>query len=186
MRCPFCGFDDQKVLDSRPARDGEAIRRRRECLSCERRFTTFEAPERPRLLVVKRDGSRTDFSKDKVLHSMLLAARKRPVPADVLREAVERVERSLFDSFDDEVPTSAIGQRVMQELAQIDVVAYVRFASVYQEFETLQDFIEIVEHVTATNERRLPDELNSLFPELGLETGDRSPRSGTRGTEALR
>jgi transcriptional repressor NrdR len=186
MRCPFCGFDDQKVLDSRPARDGEAIRRRRECLNCERRFTTFEAPERPRLLVVKRDGSRTDFNKDKVLHSMLLAARKRPVPADVLRAAVERVERGLFDSFDDEVPTSAIGQRVLQELAEIDVVAYVRFASVYQEFETLQDFIEIIDHVMATNERSIPDELNSLFPELGIETEMRSPRSGFRGTEALR
>src|SRR5580658_7979302 len=138
MHCPFCGFEDQRVLDSRPARDGEAIRRRRECLNCDRRFTTFEAPERPRLLVVKRDGSRVDFSKDKVLHSMLIASRKRPVPADVLRSAVDRVERGLFDSFDDEVPTSAIGHRVMQELAEIDVVAYVRFASVYQEFETLQ------------------------------------------------
>src|SRR5579862_5477564 len=104
MRCPFCGFEDQKVLDSRPARDGDAIRRRRECLSCERRFTTFEAPERPRLLVVKRDGSRVDFSKDKLLNSMLMAARKRPVPADVLREAVERIEKGLVDSFDDEVP----------------------------------------------------------------------------------
>jgi transcriptional repressor NrdR len=117
---------------------------------------------------------------------MLLAARKRPVPADVLREAVERVERSLFDSFDDEVPTSAIGQRVMQELAKIDVVAYVRFASVYQEFETLQDFIEVVDHVTATSERRLPDELNSLFPELGIEVEMRTPRIGVRGAEALR
>jgi len=184
MRCPFCGFDDQKVLDSRPAREGEAIRRRRECLGCERRFTTFEAPERPRLLVVKRDGSRADFNKDKVMHSMLLAARKRPVPADVLREAVERVERSLFDSFDDEVPTSAIGHRVMQELSQIDVVAYVRFASVYQEFETLQDFIEIVDHVIATGDRARPNEMDSLFPELGIGMDIRTPKD-FRATTAL-
>ena len=147
MRCPYCGYEDQKVLDSRPARDGDAIRRRRECLRCERRFTTFEEPERPRLLVVKRDGSRADFSRDKVLHSMLLATRKRRIPADVLREAAERVERSLYDQFDEEVPTRAIGDSVLQELAQIDVVAYVRFASVYKEFETLEDFIQLIEEV---------------------------------------
>jgi transcriptional repressor NrdR len=145
MHCPYCGYEDQKVLDSRSARDGEAIRRRRECLRCERRFTTFEEPERPRLLVVKRDGSRADFNRDKVLNSMLIAARKRRIPADVLREAAERVERTLYDQFDDEAPTRAIGDSVLQELAQIDVVAYVRFASVYKEFETLEDFIEAVD-----------------------------------------
>ena len=166
MRCPYCGYEDQKVLDSRPARDGEAIRRRRECLGCERRFTTFEEPERPRLLVVKRDGSRVDFKGDKVLQSMLLAARKRPVPADVLRDAAERVERALYDEYDDEVPTRAIGHRVLHELSLIDVVAYVRFASVYKEFETLQDFIEIVEHVRSDARLSLPSAIESLFPEI--------------------
>lgn len=147
MRCPYCGSEDQKVLDSRPARDGDAIRRRRECLNCERRFTTFEEHERPRLYVVKRDGSRVEFSREKVLHSMLIACRKRPVSVEVLATAVERVERALFDRYEEEVPTHTIGQRVLDELAGVDVVAYVRFASVYLEFETAQDFVKIVEQV---------------------------------------
>src|SRR5436853_4257620 len=109
MKCPYCGFDDQKVLDSRPAREGEAIRRRRECLSCGRRFTTFEEPERPRLLVIKRGGAREEFSRDKCLSSMLIACRKRPVEIERLREAAERIERNLFLEFEDEVPTRAIG-----------------------------------------------------------------------------
>lgn len=145
MRCPFCGFDDQKVLDSRPAREGEAIRRRRECLGCGRRFTTFEEPEKPRLFVVKRDGAREEFSRDKCLNSMLIACRKRPVPVEVLRNAAERIERDLSQEFEDEVPTNAIGERVMQELHEIDTVAYVRFASVYREFQRLSDFRAIVD-----------------------------------------
>jgi transcriptional repressor NrdR len=144
MRCPFCGFIDQKVLDSRPARDGEAIRRRRECMGCGRRFTTFEEPEKPRLFVVKRDGSREEFSRDKALHSMLVACRKRRIPIEDLKEAVERIERDLHQEFEDEIPTHQIGERVLRALAEIDAVAYVRFASVYREFETLEDFEQIV------------------------------------------
>ena len=147
MRCPFCGFIDQKVLDSRPAREGDAIRRRRECLGCGRRFTTFEGPERPRLFVIKRGGSREEFSRDKCLSSMLIACRKRPIPIDLLRDAVEHIERDLFQEFEDEVPTRAIGERVMRELQALDTVAYVRFASVYREFETVQDFARIVHEV---------------------------------------
>ena len=147
MRCPFCGYIDQKVLDSRPAREGEAIRRRRECLGCGRRFTTFEEPERPRLFVVKRGGSREEFSRDKCLSSMVIACRKRPVALELLREAAERIERDLFQEFEDEVPTKAIGGHVMEALKKIDVVAYVRFASVYREFETLRDFADIVDEV---------------------------------------
>lgn len=147
MRCPFCGYIDQKVLDSRPAREGDAIRRRRECLGCGRRFTTFEEPERPRLFVVKRGGAREEFSRDKCLTSMLIACRKRPVPVEALREAVERIERDLFQEFEDEVPTKAIGERVMRELHDLDTVAYVRFASVYREFETVADFAGIVREV---------------------------------------
>jgi transcriptional repressor NrdR len=146
MRCPFCGYIDQKVLDSRPARDGEAIRRRRECMSCGRRFTTFEEPERPRLFVIKRDGSRQEFSRDKVLSSMLLACRKRPVDIETLRDAVARVERDLFQDFD-EVSTQTLGQRVMEELLKTDSVAYVRFASVYRDFNTFEDFKDIVDAV---------------------------------------
>ncbi|HTQ08847.1 MAG TPA: transcriptional regulator NrdR [Fimbriimonadaceae bacterium] len=147
MRCPFCGYIDQKVLDSRPSRDGEAIRRRRECLGCGRRFTTFEGPERPRLFVVKRGGAREEFSREKCLNSMLVASRKRPIPIEALREAAERIERDLFQEYEDEVPTRAIGERVMAELHDLDTVAYVRFASVYREFETVDDFRRIVDQM---------------------------------------
>ncbi len=147
MRCPYCGYEDQKVLDSRPARDGEAIRRRRECNDCGRRFTTFEEPERPRLFVVKRGGSREEFNRDKLINSMIIASRKRPVSVDRLRRAADAVERELYQEFEDEVPTTAIGERVMSELRLIDTVAYVRFASVYREFQTVSDFRSIVESV---------------------------------------
>jgi transcriptional repressor NrdR len=147
MKCPYCGFDDQKVLDSRVAREGEAIRRRRECLQCGRRFTTFEAPERPRLFVVKRDGVRQEFSREKVLSSMLVACGKRPVPLDTVRAAAERIERDVFREAEDEVSSEAIGDRVMAELEGIDTVAYIRFASVYKEFADLADFRRIVEAV---------------------------------------
>jgi len=147
MHCPFCGYIDQKVLDSRPARDGEAIRRRRECMGCGRRFTTFEEPERPRLFVIKRGGSRQEFSRDKVLSSMVLACRKRPVDVETLRDASERVERDLFQEYEEEVPSNAIGHRVLKELREVDTVAYVRFASVYFEFDTVADFEEIISSV---------------------------------------
>lgn len=147
MRCPYCGCDDQKVLDSRPARDGDAIRRRRECNDCGRRFTTFEEPERPRLFVIKRGGSREEFNRDKLINSMIVASRKRPVSVERLRRAADSVERELFQEFEDEVPSTEIGERVMNELRKIDTVAYVRFASVYREFQTVSDFRSIVESV---------------------------------------
>jgi transcriptional repressor NrdR len=145
VKCPFCGNEDQKVLDSRPAREGEAIRRRRECVGCNRRFTTFEEPERPRLFVEKRDGSREEFDRDKCLKSMLIACRKRGISVDILRASVERIERDLFQEFEDEAPTTTIGEKVLQELFAIDSVAYVRFASVYKEFETVKDFQKVIE-----------------------------------------
>jgi transcriptional repressor NrdR len=147
MKCPFCGDLDQRVLDSRPARDGEAIRRRRECLKCERRFTTFEAPERPRLFVIKRGGEREEFQRDKVISSMLVACRKRPVTIEQLRAAAERIERDLLQRFEDEAPSRAIGDAVLEELREFDVVAFVRFASVYQEFNTVRDFRVILDTV---------------------------------------
>lgn len=147
MRCPFCGHSDQKVLDSRPAPDGEAVRRRRECLQCNRRFTTVERAERPRLFVIKRDGSRQEFSRDKTFESMRVASGKRPVSTETLRDAVGRIERDLFQEFEDEVSSKEIGGRVMRELASIDTVAYVRFASVYQEFETVTDFAHMIDKV---------------------------------------
>ncbi len=142
--CPFCSHPDQRVLDSRVARDGQAIRRRRECINCERRFTTFEIYERPRLFVVKRDGTRQEFAPEKLLNSMLLACGKRPVAVERLREAVSNLEKGLYEEFDDEVPSTVIGERVMRVLREIDTVAYVRFASVYQEFESVSDFSSIL------------------------------------------
>lgn len=160
MKCPYCGFADQKVLDSRPAREGEAIRRRRECVRCGRRFTTFEEPERPRLYVVKRNGEREEFNREKVMAGMLVACRKRPVPFDQLQAAAERIERDLFQEFEGEVSSQAIGERVMAELMRTDSVAYVRYASVYREFQTLSEFQDIV--------NRIADELGAneggLFP----------------------
>jgi transcriptional repressor NrdR len=147
VRCPFCGFADQKVLDSRPTADEDSIRRRRECTRCKRRFTTYERAERPRLFVVKRDGSREEFSRDKVLNSMVLACRKRRIPMEVLRDAVDRIERSLFMEVDDEVETPRIGDRVLGELHEIDPVAYVRFASVYRDFESIRDFQAVINDI---------------------------------------
>jgi transcriptional repressor NrdR len=145
MRCPFCGFDDQKVIESRPGRDGDSIRRRRECLACGRRFTTFEEAERPRLFVIKRGGAREEFSREKVFDSMRIACRKRPVPVEVLRNAVAQIEWDLFQEYEEEAPTSSIGLAVLRALQDIDTVAYVRFASVYKEFDTISDFTRIVE-----------------------------------------
>ncbi len=147
MRCPFCGHPDQKVLDSRPGADGESIRRRRECMACSRRFSTLERFERSRLFAVKRDGSREEFDRNKVFESMRVACGKRPVSMDTLREAAGRIERDLFQEFEDEVATREIGNRVMRELASIDSVGFVRFASVYKEFETVDDFAEMVDQV---------------------------------------
>lgn len=147
MRCPFCGFPEQRVLDSRPAIGGDGIRRRRECAQCNRRFTTHERAERPRLFVVKRDGTREEFSRDKCLNSMLIACRKRRVPIEDLRVAAERIERDLYLDADEEVSTNCIGDKVLSELSGIDPVAYVRFASVYREFETLTDFQQMIDKV---------------------------------------
>lgn len=147
MLCPFCGHPDQKVLESRDARDGEAIRRRRECLSCEKRFTTFEVYERPRLFLVKRDGSRQEFNRDKVLSSMVLACGKRPVSVSVLQDAVSQIERELFAIGEEEVPSTMIGEKVMKALKGIDTVAYVRYASVYREFSSASDFSRVLQGV---------------------------------------
>lgn len=150
MKCPYCGWVEQKVLDSRPARDGEAIRRRRECESCGRRFTTFEAPEIPRIYVVKRSGAREEFSAEKALKSMVLASRKRSIQIEKLQAAVERIERELISRFEEEVSSLTIGQMVLEELRDIDTVAFVRFASVYQEFQTVGDFQAILASVRKT------------------------------------
>ena len=134
MKCPYCGEVDSKVIDSRPTEDGEKIRRRRECLNCKKRFTTYEIVETVPLMVVKKDRSREVFDRQKLLNGMLRACEKRPVSYTQLDAAVDRIEQQLLNSYDREVSSIHIGDLAMQELKQMDDVAYVRFASVYRQF----------------------------------------------------
>jgi transcriptional repressor NrdR len=152
MRCPACSHDELKVLDSRPAKEREGIRRRRQCQACGQRVTTYETFEAARLYVVKRDGSREEFRLEKVLNGMRLACRKRPVSEHVLLEAAGRIEASLADAQEIEVASARIGELVMLALRSIDSVAYVRFASVYLAFETPRQFGEIVAAIGGAGE----------------------------------
>lgn len=149
MKCPHCSHQDSRVLESRDARGGEAIRRRRECEHCQRRFTTFEEVERQRIFLVKRDGSREEFSREKLLGGMVLACRKRPVSHACLAEHAHRIEQELIDRGDTEVLSDEVGRRVMQCLMELDGVAYVRFASVYEQFESPEEFAEKVRSLPA-------------------------------------
>lgn len=142
MKCPYCGYKESKVIDSRPAEEGSSIRRRRECLSCEKRFTTYETVESLPLVVIKKDGSRQSFDRRKVLEGMIRACEKRPVPFDVLQRMSEEIEQDLQNSLDREVSSDKIGEKVMEKLRSADEVAYVRFASVYRQFKDLDTFIE--------------------------------------------
>jgi len=145
MKCPYCGHKDDKVLDSRSIREGEGIRRRRECLACGRRFTTYEDIEELRLAVVKKDQRREPFDRAKILKGMLTACEKRPVSIADLEAAVDEIERVLYNRGDKEVTSAEIGDMVIERLRQLDRVAYVRFASVYREFEDATQFKELVE-----------------------------------------
>lgn len=149
MRCPFCGRDDSKVLDSRPTDDGAVIRRRRECAGCGERFTTYEKVEALPFLVVKKDGRREAWSPEKVLRGLLTACEKRPVEVGVLERLVSEVERELRTRFDREVPSREIGELVTDRLRAIDQVAYVRFASVYRQFQDVRRFKEELERLLA-------------------------------------
>lgn len=140
MKCPFCGFSESKVLDSRPIEEGESIRRRRECLSCQKRFTTYETIEKMPLYVIKNDGSRQLFDKQKVLSGMLRACVKRPVPIYKLEEVADKIEQTLQNTMEKEVSSSEIGKMIMKNLKEIDQVAYIRFVSVYRSFEDVQSF----------------------------------------------
>ena len=142
MKCPFCGYSESKVIDSRPAEEGATIRRRRECLACQKRFTTYEIMERLPLVVVKRDGSRQTFDKIKVLNGMLRACEKRPVSLQSLEKIAEEIEQELQNSLEREVTTTEIGEMVMDRLKDIDEVAYVRFASVYRQFKDVKTFFD--------------------------------------------
>ena len=141
MRCPYFGYSESKVVDSRPADEGASIRRRRECLSCEKRFTTYETVERLPLMVIKKDGSRQSFDKEKVLRGMLRACEKRPVPVDTLMRLADEIEQEVQNSLEREISSRKIGELVMDRLKGVDEVAYVRFASVYRQFKDINTFM---------------------------------------------
>ena len=142
MKCPFCNYADSKVVDSRPTDEGISIRRRRECLKCGKRFTTYETVERLPLMLIKRDGTREPYNREKLLTGVMKACEKRPVPQQRLEQLVDTVEQKLFGTLESEVSSKTIGEMVMEELRTIDEVAYVRFASVYRQFKDINTFME--------------------------------------------
>lgn len=158
MKCPFCNFPDSKVVDSRPTDEGTSIRRRRECLKCMKRFTTYETVERLPLMLIKRDGAREPYDRNKLLSGVMKACEKRPVPQARLEQLVDTVEQRLFGTLETEISSQKIGEMVMDELRRVDEVAYVRFASVYRQFKDINTFL---------------DELNTL-----LKTKDNSNLTG--------
>ena len=145
MKCPFCGFDQDKVVDSRESKEGESIRRRRECLRCEKRFTTYERIDEIPYMVVKKDGRRERFDRQKVLSGLLRACEKRPVPSTQLESIVDAAENYLIEAPERERTTSEIGELIMKHLKGLDTVAYIRFASVYRDFKDVREFKEELE-----------------------------------------
>jgi transcriptional repressor NrdR len=144
MRCPKCGCQDDKVIDSRSSREGATIRRRRECIACGFRFTTYEEVERAGLMVLKRDGRREEFSKEKLMSGVRKACQKRPISPKTIEDVVEKIVNEVTDKYEREVPAEALGKLVMEGLRQMDDVAYVRFASVYRRFQEATDFVHEV------------------------------------------
>ncbi|NLJ30245.1 MAG: transcriptional regulator NrdR [Clostridiales bacterium] len=142
MRCPYCGHSESKVIDSRPTDEGERIRRRRECLKCSKRFTTYEVIETVPIVVIKKDRSREAFDRNKLLNGLLRACEKRPISLDTLESIVDEIESMLQNSLDREVPSSLIGKYAMDKLKNVDEVAYVRFASVYRQFKDINTFMD--------------------------------------------
>lgn len=144
MKCPFCNQLEDKVIDSRTAREGEVIRRRRECLSCKRRYTTYERIEESLPVVVKKDNRREPFDRGKILAGIKKACEKRPVSIGALNAAVDRIEKRVQDKGETEIPSRALGEEIMRELRELDSVAYVRFASVYKEFKDIDQFMDTI------------------------------------------
>ncbi|MBQ8995792.1 MAG: transcriptional repressor NrdR [Oscillospiraceae bacterium] len=147
MRCPYCGASDTKVIDSRPSDDDLKIRRRRECIVCAKRFTTYEAVETTPLILVKKNGERELFDREKLLKSMLKACEKRPISAAQLSGVCDRVEKNLLNRLEKEISTEIVGELVMDELKQIDKVAYIRFASVYRDFRDIETFLKAINEI---------------------------------------
>lgn len=148
MRCPFCAHEDTQVVETRESDEGDAVRRRRRCASCDKRFTTYERAEIDWPAIVKRDGRRTDYERDKLKDSMMVALRKRPVSAEALDAAIEHIEARLRQSGDREVDSTQLGEWVMKELRRLDKVAYVRFASVYRSFDDVSEFVAAINETT--------------------------------------
>ena len=144
MKCPFCNEQEDKVIDSRISKDGDSIRRRRECISCKKRFTTHEKIEETLPSIIKKDGRREPFDRDKILRGLKVACRKRPISTDLIEAAVDRIERELQERGVKEIKSTEIGERVMRELHELDDVAYVRFASVYRSFKDIGEFMSEV------------------------------------------
>src|SRR5579884_3198654 len=147
MMCPFCGFREDRVIDSRESKEGDVIRRRRQCVSCERRFTTYERTDEIPYMVVKKDGRREKFDRQKVLAGLLKACEKRPVSMARLAEVVDEVEAKLVDSPERELSTTYIGEVLMEHLRSVDKIAYVRFASVYRDFQDVEAFMDELRHL---------------------------------------
>jgi transcriptional repressor NrdR len=145
MNCPFCRVDNDRVIDSRASHDGFAIRRRRECLNCKRRYTTYERIEETVIKVIKKDGTRTPFERDKIKRGLEKACWKRPISAEQIERVVSDVEADIYANFDNEVQSQYLGELVMRQLRQLDQVAFVRFASVYREFKDVRDFVDELE-----------------------------------------
>ena len=147
MICPFCGFREDKVIDSRESKEGDSIRRRRQCISCERRFTTYERCDEVPYMVIKKDGRREKFDRQKVLNGLLRACEKRPVSMGKLAELVNEIESALLESPDGELATTLIGETLMERLRGLDKIAYVRFASVYRDFQDVEEFLNELKNV---------------------------------------
>jgi transcriptional repressor NrdR len=157
MRCPFCEYNGTRVLDSRPFNNNRSIRRRRECEKCERRFTTFEVVEETPLLIIKKDGTREEFSREKVLRGLVRACEKRPVSLEVLEHVVNEIEKELRSSGQSEIPSKDVGEKVMERLYHVDEVAYVRFASVYRQFKDINVFMRELEDLLAHARNNSPN-----------------------------
>ena len=149
MKCPYCGYAESKVIDSRPAEEGSTIRRRRECIACQKRFTTYEVMERLPLVVVKRDGSRQSFDRVKVINGLVRACEKRPVSLSQLESIADDIETELQSALEREITTTEIGEMVMERLKDLDEVAYVRFASVYRQFKDINTFMAELNKILA-------------------------------------
>ena len=152
MKCPFCSSDEDKVIDSRSSNEGKSVRRRRECLKCDKRFTTYEYVEEIPLMVIKKDGRRESFDRNKILTGILKACEKRPVSMEKVEAVVDRVEKELQKSFDKEVKAQVVGELVMEHLHKLDEVAYVRFASVYRQFKDINHFMKELKDLLSKRE----------------------------------